>query len=507
LPTTSISVAQTLSEHEVLITGANGFVGKVVLALLFDHFPEFKHLHILMRGKRGTSPADRFAKDVLNAPCLQPVVARADESLIRDRITLHTGDVSAPRCGFSQETIELMKGRVSLIINIAGLVEFTPPVDESFRSNVDGAESVISLAKELNAALVHVSTCFVCGESEGLVEEDEAILGYYPRRKGPHDKAFRAQDEAAYMRARIREIRAAAPSPNDKETKQKLTDLGVQRAKQWGWVNTYTYTKSLGEQLIAMEPGLRYTIVRPAIVEAALDYPFPGWVEGGRTAAPLVMMAMQGLRHWPVREDAPMEVVPVDQVAAAIILAGALLLHNEAAHVYHLATADRNPVSYGQIIRWINAEYLKDNGKIKLLTPGVVVMTPDLARSRGQLVSRKLTSIYEFLTEVRQFAQQNKLPFAKRLTKLGNNIRMITRQLSIREAALELYQPFLYDNRFIFESENIRIAHARLSEEEQQKLPWWPERIRWRHYWTVNELRGIQKWVEGESTKAYSFKL
>ncbi len=78
MPTTSISVAQTLSEHEVLITGANGFVGKVVLALLFDHFPEFKHLHILMRGKRGTSPADRFAKDVLNSPCLQPVVARAD---------------------------------------------------------------------------------------------------------------------------------------------------------------------------------------------------------------------------------------------------------------------------------------------------------------------------------------------------------------------------------------------------------------------------------------------
>lgn len=503
----TISVADTLRDHEILITGANGFVGKVVLALLLDHFPDFKHLHILMRGRRGASPQERFARDVLGAPCLQPVVARAGESILRERISLHVGDVSAPCCGFSPETLEALKGRVSLIINIAGLVEFTPPVDESFRSNVDGAESVIALARQLDAALVHVSTCFVCGESEGLVEEDEPIVGYYPRRKGPADSAFRAIEEVAYMRARIAEIRAAAPSPNDKATKQKLTDLGLQRARQWGWVNTYTYTKSIGEQLIALQPGLRYTIVRPAIVEAALDYPFPGWVEGGRTAAPLVMMAMQGLRHWPVREDAPMEVVPVDQVAAGIILAGVLLLHNRAHRVYHLATADRNPVTYGQIIRWINSEYLRDNRKIKLLYPGVVVLTPDIAKARGQLVSRKLNTIYEFLSDLRQFAQQNKLPFARRLTKLGNNIRMITRQLAIRQAALELYQPFLYDNRFIFESENIRAAHALLSPEEQRKLPWWPERIRWRQYWTVNELRGIQKWVEGESTKAYSFKL
>ncbi|MCC6585251.1 MAG: SDR family oxidoreductase [Bryobacterales bacterium] len=506
MPSTRISVADTLRDHEVLITGANGFVGKVVLALLLDHFSDFKHLHILMRGKRGVSPRERFEKDVLSAPCLKPVVARTDPAVLTDKITLHTGDVSAPNCGFSDETIAMMKGRVSLIVNIAGLVEFTPPVDESFRSNVDGAESVLSVAKTLDAGLVHVSTCFVCGESEGLVEEDEPIVGYYPRRKGQSDNAFRARDEVDYMRARIREIRGTAMTP-DKETKQKLTDLGVQRAKQWGWVNTYTYTKSLGEQLIASEPGLRYTIVRPAIVEAALELPFPGWVEGGRTAAPLVMMAMQGLRHWPVREDAPMEVVPVDQVAAAIIMAGVLLLNGESAEVYQLATADRNPVYFGQIIRWINHEYIKDNKKLRIFNPGVVVMSPEVAKSRGAMVSRKLATIYEFLTDVRQFAQQKKLPGAKRLAKLGNNIRMITRQLSIREAALELYQPFLYDNRFIFESENIRAGHARLSEDEQKKLPWWPERIRWRQYWTVNELRGIQKWVEGESTKAYSFKL
>lgn len=491
----------------MLITGANGFVGKVVLALLLDRFPNFKHLHILMRGKRGVSPRDRFERDVLTAPCLSGIVAKTDPAVLRDKITLLPGDVSAPNCGFDDATVAAMKGRVKLILNIAGLVEFTPPVDDSFRSNVDGAESVIGLSKALDAGLVHVSTCFVCGESEGLVEEDEPIVGYYPRRKGPGDQAFRAHDEAAYMRARIREIYASARGPNDKEAKQKLTDLGVQRARQWGWVNTYTYTKSLGEQMIAMDPDVRYTIVRPAIVEAALDFPFSGWVEGGRTAAPLVMMAMKGLRHWPVREDAPMEVVPVDQVAAAILMAAALLLHGEAEPVYHLATADRNPVYFGQIIRWINAEYVKETKKIRWMTPGVRVMSVEKAKSRGQQLSRHLTNLYEFISEVRQYAQAKNLPGHKRLFKLGNNVKTLTRQLAIREGALQIYQPFLYDNRFVFESENIRRAHARLSDEERQKLPWWPERIRWRQYWTVNELRGIQKWVEGDSGKTSSLKI
>ena len=312
-----------------------------------------------------------------------------DPSIIRDRITLHTGDLGDALCGFSQETIAELRGRVPLIINVAGLVEFTPPVDESFRSNVDGAENVIALARALGAKLVHVSTCFVCGKSDGLVEEDEPIPGFYPNRKSLSDDSFRARDEAALMRERIREVyevsRAAAAKGRDveKETRQKLSDLGVQRAAQWGWVNTYTYSKSIGEQLIATEPGLEYSIVRPAIVEAALEFPFPGWVEGGRTAAPLIMMAMSGLRHWPLRADAPMEVVPVDQVATAILTAGALLIEGKARHVYHLGTADRNPVPLGDIVEWMFDDYCKLKHRPRLLMPGVRLLVARTGQAPG----------------------------------------------------------------------------------------------------------------------------
>src|SRR5207248_9652489 len=124
---------------------------------------------------------------------------------------------------------------------------------------------------------------------------------------------------------------------------RRLVALGRQRAERWGWVNTYTYAKSLGEQIIAAEQGLDYAIVRPAIVESALDFPFPGWIEGGRTAAPLVLMALGGMREWPIRRDIPLEVVPVDLVAAAILTVAALHLDGQSERVYQLGSADVNP--------------------------------------------------------------------------------------------------------------------------------------------------------------------
>ena len=55
-----------------------------------------------------------------------------------------------------------------------------------------------------------------------------------------------------------------------------------------GWPNTYTFTKSLGESLLATRgAGLPIAIVRPSIVETSTHQPFRGWNEGINTSAPL----------------------------------------------------------------------------------------------------------------------------------------------------------------------------------------------------------------------------
>src|SRR5256886_4353333 len=52
--------------------------------------------------------------------------------------------------------------------------------------------------------------------------------------------------------------------------RNRLTYVGMRRAQHLGWPNTYTFTKSLGESMLARHgKGLPIAIVRPSIVESS----------------------------------------------------------------------------------------------------------------------------------------------------------------------------------------------------------------------------------------------
>jgi len=529
-------IAQTFEEHEIILTGANGFLGKVVLGLILDRFPDFKHLHVLLRPARNLSAHERFRSETLASPALAAIAEKRGKDFLRSKITVWPGDISRPTCGIEPADLEKLAGRVGLIINCAGRVDFFPPVDDSFRSNVDGVERLVSVAKFLGAKLLHVSTCYVCGEADGLVEETEPIVGFYPRRKGPGDASFLHADEIRYCRERIREITdSAGLSPRSrhglpgrgsddqeggrsKDLARRLVALGRQRAEHWGWVNTYTYAKSLGEQIIAAEEGLDYAIVRPAIVESALDFPFPGWIEGGRTAAPLVLMALGGMKYWPVRRDIPLEVVPVDLVASAIVVVSALLLggHNEA--VYQLGTADANPMALESLVVLLDAESRRrKNGDRRAALIDRLLGARPLgrprfvsaadARARRARLQKRIDRAQALIAGAKKILGAARLPGQGSLAGLSTTLRTLALQAAFREQTLDQYLPFVLGNRYVFESESIRAAYALISEKERKLLPWNPEQIDWKGYWVNNQIEGIERWVQPEAVKAWSFRI
>ncbi len=483
-----IDVSRNFAQTEILLTGVNGFVGKVLLALLVDRYPETKRVHVLLRGRRGKSAAERFAEEVVASPALR----NADRSQL-ERVVVHEGDASrldaAPFAG------------VGLIIHCAGLVEFFPPVDESLAANVDAVESVAAVAKQVGAKLVHVSTCYVAGRADGLVEEDEPVERFYPLRQGVGDDAFDHARELAHLRERVAAIVADG---RDKAAQQRLTDLGRSRAERWGWVNTYTFSKSLGEQSLAATKGLEWSIVRPAIVESALEFPFPGWVEGGRTAAPLVLMALGGMTDWPARPDLSLEIVPVDQVAAALLTVGALLLDGQADRVYQLASSDANPFEMRELIVLLAAEAGKRgaavNGGPKLYSGEEFVR---LTRNR----KRKAESVEKRLGGVARWLAAKKLPGADWAAGRAAQMRQLALQAGFRERMIDQYLPFTVGNRFVFEAQNIRAATSKLTDADRAKLRWAPQEIDWPRYWRENQIEGILKWVQPEAVKGWSFRL
>jgi long-chain acyl-CoA synthetase len=516
-------VGRAFRENEILLTGGNGFLGKVVLALLLDRYPHAKHVHLLLRPGRTLSAAERFDAEVLASPALASLVGGRGERFIRERVTAWPGDVSQADCGLEPGALEQLTKRIQLIIHCAGRVEFFPPVDASLHSNVDGVENIVALARRADAKLLHVSTCFVSGEADGLIEETEPILGFYPHRKGPDDSAFDAAQELAYCREQIRlitqpadaESTAVAPVARSKEITQKLVALGRRRAEHWGWVNTYTYSKSLGEQIIAAQEDLDWSIVRPAIVESALRFPFPGWIEGGRTAAPLVLMALGGLKHWPVRRDTPLEVVPVDMVAAAILVAGALLAEGRHERVYQLGTADVNPVRLGPLVHLLREEarkHKKNGGGVLpfRITGGrgrARFVSVEEARARRQKLERRIERAQAIIDRMHNAVKNTQLPGRKSLAGWQSALRTLGLQAKFREQTLDQYLPFILHNRYIFESENIRTAYSMITEKDKMLLPWDPERIHWKEYWIHHQIAGIERWVQPEAVKEWAFKI
>ncbi|HET6922688.1 MAG TPA: SDR family oxidoreductase, partial [Anaeromyxobacteraceae bacterium] len=407
-PRPPLDVGAALAGRRLLVSGATGFVGKVTLSLLLHRFPQVGKVFVLVRAGTGGSAESRFWDKVAAARPFDPVREQHGprfEAFLRDRCVPLAGDVSAPFFGLSERDLAALAG-LDLLVNAAGLVDFNPSLELAIQVNTRGAGNAVGLCRRLGASLLHVSTCFVAGNRDGVVFEDEPLHGYFPRREGvvgrPKEpaldpSAFDPDEELADCERRIAAVRAEAEDrvlasgfreraaerlrqegrdlSDEKALRlaagrekrlwisQKLVDLGMERARHWGWPNTYTLTKSLGEQLIA-KSGVRHAIVRPAIVESALRYPFPGWNEGFTTSAPLAFLSLKGHRSYPAHEKAILDVVPVDLVAAGVVAVSAELLDRArrgeppppaagapagddpgagAPTVFHLASGDVNP--------------------------------------------------------------------------------------------------------------------------------------------------------------------
>src|SRR5690348_13660667 len=122
--TAEISATEAFNNKTMMLLGGTGFVGKVLLAMVLDRFPELKHIVIQVRRKKNVSGQQRFDNEILPSPPLRPVVERYGEEQVRSKVTIVEGDVNEPMCGVKVEQMAELRGKVDIVVNLAGLVEF-----------------------------------------------------------------------------------------------------------------------------------------------------------------------------------------------------------------------------------------------------------------------------------------------------------------------------------------------------------------------------------------------
>jgi long-chain acyl-CoA synthetase len=537
-----LNVTEVFTGKRLLFSGATGFVGKVTLSMLLSRYGEqLDKLYVLVRKGSAPSAERRFFDKVATSEPFQPLRdAHGDAGaleFLRRKVEVLDGDITDPLMGLSPEQADALVGQVHAIINCAGLVSFNPSLEVGLNVNTHGVKNTVELALKWKVPLVHMSTAFVAGNRSGLVFEDEDVVGYFPRQDELDGRDFSLAQELAdadKIVARLREqaddktltslfrkkalerLEEEGRDATDEKTLRlavgrerklwlsgELVRAGMDRARHWGWPNTYTYTKSLGEQVMASTPGLRYAIVRPSIVESAQHFPFPGWNEGFTTSAPLAFAGIKGQRNIPAGDKAILDIIPVDHVAGATIGITAHAIKVEERRVYHLASGDVNPFYASRSIELVGLyrrRYYRNKETGSALMNEVRSRIEPMPASRFVFENFSAPMFVKGARLLRQVIDEVKPAWgAPKVQAVMERAREALHEVEEQGEGLmgliELFMPFLYDNRYVFRCDNTRSVYSHMAPHDRARIPWAPEAIDWRVYFLDTHLPGLEKWV------------
>jgi thioester reductase-like protein len=131
----------TRSGAQVLLTGATGFLGKVVLHDLLARRSELgiDCVHLLIRPRR-RSADERFEQEIASSPCLQ-----AMPEGWRHCVRVVPGDLV--EAGGMLAAKDELSGRLTHIVHCAASVDFDLPLQAALASNMSSALRMLELAQ------------------------------------------------------------------------------------------------------------------------------------------------------------------------------------------------------------------------------------------------------------------------------------------------------------------------------------------------------------------------
>ena len=511
---------QALRKRRILLTGATGFLGKVFLMLLLRHHPEVERVYLLIRGDRRAA-LNRYRREVLDSAVMGPLreyLGERFEAYVAEKIAVVPGDITD--VGLVTDPKDLPKRGLDAVVHCAGLVNFDASLERALAVNTQGVANVIEFCRTYEAALLHVSTCYVAGGADGHRYENDLPSDWCPNgRRGFNlqreirdalaavvriEAESRDQAHNAEFQETIEEEGDEAGRQVQAETRRKrwveerFKQVGRERAQSWGWPNTYSYTKSLGEQLVfAARGAIAAVVVRPSVIESALRDPFPGWNQGVNTSAPLTYLSGRGYRFYPAKGELVLDVLPVDLAAHAMIPILAALLLKRHEPVYQLCTSDRNPLSMRQLVELTalgnRREQRRAGGAMAKLAPhfeAVVVsrLTYDLA---SETAPRLLKHLSGFARTLFGAGSTRARAIERSIDRLGANTELAREMV-------EVYRPYISELSYTFHSKNARALYAKLRPADAALHPYQPDQIDWADYWVNVHLPGLRRHIFGQ---------
>jgi long-chain acyl-CoA synthetase len=282
--TLTLTPRHRLDGAPVLLTGATGFVGMELLVRVLGQTD--RDVVALVR-----APDDAAAQLRIDA-LFEMLIAPSRRRELRHRVKGVAADLESPGLGLAEATRDRLTASIGAVVHCAASVSFTLELEEARRINVEGTREILSLAAEARDygsldRFVHVSTAYVAGDRDGRARERQGDVGQHFR-------------------------------------------------------NTYERTKLEAERLVH-DSGLPTAILRPSVI---VGDSVTGWTPAFNVIYWPLQAYSRGLFDpIPGQASAPIDIVPVDVVANALL---ELLVGPVRGGAFHVVASDE-AVSNGRL--------------------------------------------------------------------------------------------------------------------------------------------------------------
>ncbi|XP_062083105.1 alcohol-forming fatty acyl-CoA reductase-like [Humulus lupulus] len=480
-----------LENKTVLVTGASGFLAKLFVEKILRVWPNVKRVYLLLRASDSNSATQRMHTQVIGKEVfrvLKEEQGKDFDGFIEQKLVAVAGDISYEDLKIEDVNLRHeMWDNLDIILNSAATTDFYERYDVALSINTMGAVHMLNFAKKCRklVTVLHVSTAYVCGEVEGVIEEKAFEIGETLKKSNKLD----FEVEKQLVQQKLNQLQQLQASQQVITTTMK--EFGIQRAKLFGWPNTYVFTKAMGEMCLEQsKDDLSIIIIRPTMITSTYKEPFPGWIEGLRTVDSVIMGYGKGkIRCFLGSPKLILDLIPGDMVVNAIIMAIGAQEKKASTIIYQVGSSMRNPINISQIY----------NFSFRYFTNHPLINKDDKKPIKvGNLALFKTFTTFQIYIAIRFIFPLKIWQLKNKLFSYGDSKEKCAQYMKKLKGVLhlvQLYKPYVLFNS-IFDDINLeRLRQNAKESEDIEAFNCDPKCIVWEDYLINTHIPGLLKYV------------
>ncbi|KAH9310667.1 hypothetical protein KI387_025702 [Taxus chinensis] len=466
-----LGIVDFLKGKHFLVTGATGFLAKVVIEKILRAQPQVGKLFLVIKANDSEAALHRLKKEIICSElfrCLRDIYGDHYEEFVWSKLVPVAGDVSLDNLGIQADVAEKLADYVDIILNCAANTSFDARYDVALETNTKGPSRLMEFGRSCRKLqlFLHVSTAYANGQREGRIVEKPFKMGESPIKELEDVPPLNILHEFELARKTLNSLN----SLNEHDISRAMKDMAFKRARIYGWQDVYVFSKAMGEMFLDYNRGeIPLAIVRPSVIEGTYTDPFPGWIEGFRMVDPIIAYYGKGqLSALMGDPNLALDIVPADMVANAILATMAKHVGKAGMKVYQMASSVANPIVLRDLFGMFH-QYFKAHPYVD---------------ARGRLI--KVNDTLKLFGNMEDFSSHG---VGMPLNEFGLPSLQMEKQeliaLKVRQRVNKyisgIYQSyFTYKGRF--DNSNIDLLFQELSQEEKKIFGFNVNGIEWNNY-------------------------